>query len=51
MQGNVFRKFHVKGMSISSRGPFYKYGLTLIPAFLSNHMPSQAWDEITYLFH
>ena len=26
------------------------YGLTLIPACISNHMHSQVWDEITYPF-
>ena len=26
------------------------HGLTLIPAFLSNHMPSKVWDEITNPF-
>ena len=30
--------------------PFYKYGLTLIPAWISNHMSSKMWDEITYPF-
>ena len=31
-------------------GPFYYYGLTLIPAWISNHMPGKVWDEITYPF-
>ena len=31
-------------------GPFYLRGLTLIPAWISNHMPSKVWDEITYPF-
>ena len=26
------------------------FGLTLIPAWISNNMPSKVWDEITYLF-
>ena len=30
-----------------SRAPFYQHGLTLIPAWISNHMPSKVWDEIT----
>ena len=30
--------------------PFYKHGSTLIPARISNHMPSKVWDEITYPF-
>ena len=29
-------------------GPFYKHGSTLILAWISNHMPSEVWDEITY---
>ena len=28
--------------------PFYKHGLTLIPAWISNHTSSKVWDEITY---
>ena len=31
-------------------GPFYSHGLTLIPEWTSNHMPSKVWDEITYQF-
>ena len=33
-----------------SRGAFYYHGLTFIPAWISNHMPSEVWDEITYPF-
>ena len=33
---------------LASRGPFYEHGLTLIPAWISHHMPSKMWDEITY---
>ena len=34
----------------STGTPFtiYEHGLTLIPAWISNHMPSNAWDKITY---
>ena len=32
------------------RGPFYWHGLTLIPTWVSNHIHSKVWDEITYLF-
>ena len=28
----------------------YWHGLTLIPVWISNHMPSKMWDEITYPF-
>ena len=31
-------------------GPLYKHKITLIPARISNHMPSKVWDEITYPF-
>ena len=30
--------------------PFYWHVLTIIPAWISNHMPSKVWDEITYPF-
>ena len=32
----------------SPKGLFYYHGLTLIPAWISNHMPGKVWDEITY---
>ena len=28
-------------------GPFYYHGLTLIPAWISNHQTSKMWDAIT----
>ena len=31
-------------------GPFYQYGLTLIPACVSNYIHHKVWDEITYPF-
>ena len=36
--------------SINIRGTFYYHGLSLIPAWISNHMTSKVCDEITYLF-
>ena len=30
--------------------PFYLHGITLIPAWTSNHTSSEVWDEITYPF-
>ena len=33
-----------------TRGPFYKHGLTLIPAWISNYIHYKVWDEITYPF-
>ena len=35
---------------LTSSGPFYKHGLTLIPAWISNHIHYKVWDEITYPF-
>ena len=29
---------------------FYLHGLTFIPSWMSNHMPSKLWNEITYPF-
>ena len=48
-------KYHwmdfIAGQEITiSSSPFYKHGLTLIPAWISNHMPGKVWDEITYPF-
>ena len=34
----------------SSRAPLLTYSLTLIPAYISNYMPSKVWDEITNPF-
>ena len=34
----------------NTMGPFYHHGLTLIPAWISNHMPRKVWAEITYPF-
>ena len=31
-------------------GPFYYHGLTLIPAWISNYIHYNVWDEITYPF-
>ena len=31
-------------------GPFYKHDSTLIPAWISNHVPCKLWKEITYPF-
>ena len=35
---------------VNSRGPFYLHGLTLITTWISNHMPSKVWVEITFQF-
>ena len=31
-------------------GSFYSHGLTLIPTWISNHIPRKVWNEITYPF-
>ena len=38
------------GFSLDTSSPFHKHGLTLIPAWISNHMLGKVWDEITYPF-
>ena len=40
----------ISGSILTLRGPFYQHGLTLIPAWISNHIPSKVWDEIAYPF-
>ena len=39
-----------KSNQIQYKGPFYHHGLTLIPAWINNHMPRKMWAEITYPF-
>ena len=34
----------------TSRGPFYKHGLNLIPAWISNCTHNKVWDKTTYPF-
>ena len=34
--------------SLNTWGPFHKYGLTLILAWMCIHMPSTVSDEIAY---
>ena len=41
---------HQVNLYVSNRGLFYLHGLTLIPAWISNHLPRKVWDEITYPF-
>ena len=40
----------VWNIQIATWSPFYKHVSTLIPACISNHMPSRVWDEIIYPF-
>ena len=44
---NVVFPFHIPQHSWS---PFHKYYLHLVPAWISNHMPSEVRDEITFSF-
>ena len=34
----------------TTSGSFYYHGLTLIPAWISNYIHYNVWDEITYPF-
>ena len=41
----------LKLIHVSERGcwdPFYWHGLTLIPLWMNNHIPSKSWDKIPY---
>ena len=33
-----------------SWAPFYKHGLTLLPAWISDYIHYTVWDEMTYSF-
>ena len=35
---------------VATSGHFYEHALILIPACISNYMPREVWDEITYPF-
>ena len=35
---------------MNNSGPFYKHGLLLIPAWISNYIHLKMWDEVTYSF-
>ena len=41
---------HKTVISFDIGSPFHEHGLTLIPAWISNHMPSKVWGEPTYPF-
>ena len=55
-QKNAYHNYHNYGWEAIQRelletwAHFYKHGLTLIAALISNYMPSKVWDEITYPF-
>ena len=44
----VYPEDHVTGLdTFTIFSPFYSHGITLIPAWISNQMPSKVWGEIT----
>ena len=42
--------FEIQFNTLYSRAHFYRHGLTLIPAWISNHTPNIVWDGITQPF-
>ena len=46
---NIYKN-HVFLYMLATRAPFHQYWITLIPALISNHMPSKVWCEIIYPF-
>ena len=39
-----------KNTRVGELDRFYLYGLTLIPAWISNHIPINVWDELIHPF-
>ena len=51
MQMQAVSPFHVISIDLNINwDPVYWYGLTSIPAWVSNHFPSEMWDEIIHPF-
>ena len=50
LRGTPNVMFYVFVFILLSWGPFYWYGLTSSPAWISNHIPSEVWEEIIYPF-
>ena len=46
----VFTSKPPRPYNMHKSSSFYWYGLTFIPAWISNHMSSKVWDKITYPF-
>ena len=42
---------HPRSMFLAPGDYYNKHGLTLIPAWISNHMPCEVWDEFTESIH
>ena len=47
---NVNLESFIQRIDLDPWAPFYLHGLTLTPAWISHHMSSKVWDEITYPF-
>ena len=47
---SIFSKQFSEPRLYLTKAPFYQHGWTVILAWISNHMPSKVWDEITYPF-
>ena len=43
---HIAKQHFARLLSILFRGLVYQHGLTLIPAWISNHMPSKIWDKL-----
>ena len=49
-QYDMFSSYNVIEAYKCNPGPFYLHGLSLIPGWISNHLTSKAWNEITCRF-
>ena len=47
---NIPKGYPIARPSVWGMGCLFLHGLTLIPAWIINHMLSETWDEITYPF-
>ena len=45
-----FKYNHHQNLYLYNQNPLYWHGLTLSPAWITNHMSSKVWVEITYPF-
>ena len=49
-KGFIHTKLERSSLKMTPRAPFYKHGLTSIPAWISKHIHYEVWNEITYPF-
>ena len=48
---NAFRNLgYIERLQVIVKDHDLLYGLTIIPAWITNHLPSSVWDETTYTF-